>query len=99
MKVLLICAFGMSTSLLVNNMKKFAAPEDVIEAYPIAQLENVIDEFDVILVGPQLRYKIKDIKVITDKHHKPCEVIDMMLYGQMKGRETLQAARKLLGEK
>ena len=97
MKVLLICAAGMSTSLLVNNMKKFAEPDDVVEAYPVAQLEGIIDQYDVILVGPQIRYKLKDIQKIADAHKKPVDVIDMVVYGQMKGKEAMDMARKLLG--
>lgn len=97
MKILLICAAGMSTSMLVQNMKKFADTEDVIEARPLAQLESMIDQFDVVLAGPQIRYKMKDIKKIADAHGKPADVIDMGLYGQMKGKEVLQIARNLLG--
>ena len=97
MKVLLICAAGMSTSLLVNNMKKFADAQDVVEAFPVAQLESVIDNYDVVLVGPQIRYKLKDIKKIADAHNKPADVIDMAVYGQMKGKEAMQMSKKLLG--
>lgn len=96
MKVLLVCAAGMSTSLLVNSMKKFAEPEDVIEAYPVAQLKSVVDDFDVVLVGPQIRYKLKDIKKITDAHGKPTDIIDMVVYGQRKGKEAMDIARNLL---
>lgn len=96
MKVLLICAAGMSTSLLVNNMKKFAEPDDVVEAFPVAQLEGVIDRYDVVLVGPQIRYKLKDIQKMAEVHNKPVDVIDMIIYGQMKGKEAMDMARRLL---
>ena len=95
MKVLLICAAGMSTSLLVNNMKKFADADDTIEAYPVAQLEGIVDNYDVVLLGPQIRYKLKDVKKVTDAHGKPADVIDMRIYGQMKGKEAMEMARKL----
>ncbi len=96
MKVLLVCAAGMSTSLLVNSMKKFADPGDVIEAYPVAQLEKLVDNYDVVLCGPQIRYKFKDIQKICAAHGKPTEIIDMLSYGQQKGDKVMETARKLL---
>jgi len=47
MKILLICAAGMSTSLLVNNMKKFAKEGDIIEAHPASTLDGIVDKYDV----------------------------------------------------
>lgn len=95
MKILLVCAAGMSTSLLVNSMKKFADPDDVIEAYPVAQLEKLVDNFDVVLCGPQIRYKFKDIQKTCEAHGKPVEIIDMLAYGQQKGDKVMEMARKM----
>ena len=55
MKILLACSAGMSTSLLVNNMKKFCGPDDVIEARPVRTVPDIIDDWDVLLLGPQVR--------------------------------------------
>lgn len=97
MKILLVCAAGMSTSLLVNSMKKFADPADVIEAYPVAQLEKLIDNYDVVLCGPQIRYKFKDIQKTAAAHNKPVDIIDMVAYGQQKGDKVMEMAKKLMG--
>ena len=43
MKILLACSAGMSTSLLVNNMKKFADASDVIEARPVRTVPDILD--------------------------------------------------------
>ncbi len=51
MKILLACSAGMSTSLLVNNMKKVAHPADVIEARPVRTVPDIIDDWDVLLLG------------------------------------------------
>ncbi|MZJ17499.1 PTS sugar transporter subunit IIB, partial [Enterococcus durans] len=56
MKILLACSAGMSTSLLVNNMKKFADASDVIEARPVRTVPDILDDWDVLLLGPQVRY-------------------------------------------
>lgn len=92
MRIHLVCSAGMSTSLLVNNMKK-AAPEDyVIDAGPFAALEDIVDDYDVILVGPQVRFKLDDIKAICRDHGKRCDLIDMRVYGTMDGKKALEIA-------
>lgn len=96
MRILLVCSAGLSTSLLVNNMKKYADPEDVIEAYPVARLEELIEKYDVVLCGPQIRYKMKDVQKIAEAYGKPVDVIDMLTYGQQKGDKAMELARKMM---
>ena len=96
MKVLLICAAGMSTSLLTNSMRKSAEPGDVVEAVPVSDLESNIDSYDVILLGPQIRFKLKDVEKVAAEHGKPTDVIDMRAYGMMDGKTVIDQARKLL---
>ena len=49
MRIHLVCSAGMSTSLLVNNMKKSAPADYVIDAGPFAALEEIVDEMLAIL--------------------------------------------------
>ena len=95
MKVLLICAAGMSTSLLTNNMRKSAEPGDVVEAVPVSDLESHIDKYDVILLGPQIRFKLKDVEKLASAKGKKAGVIDMRAYGMMDGKAAMDQARKL----
>ena len=99
MKVLLVCAAGMSTSLLTNNMKKNADPDDVVDAVPVGELESVIDKYDVILLGPQIRFKEKEVKAVCDPKGIPCAVMDMRAYGMMDGKAAMDQARKLFASK
>lgn len=62
---LLVCAAGMSTSLLVNRMKEAAETKEIefqIEAHPVGQVEKYGEAADVILLGPQVRYELKNVK-------------------------------------
>lgn len=62
---LLVCAAGMSTSLLVNRMKEAAETKEIefqIEAHPVGQIEKYGEAADVILLGPQVRYELKNVK-------------------------------------
>ncbi|RAK11719.1 PTS system cellobiose-specific IIB component [Halanaerobium saccharolyticum] len=98
MNILLVCAAGMSTSLVVNKMKKALTEEEknwTIEAQPVDSLEEVIDDYDVILLGPQIKYKADEINKIGDEYNTPVGVVDSKDYGMGKGRNILNQAIKL----
>lgn len=98
-KILLCCSAGMSTSLLVEKMKKVALERDLvveIEAIPVAEFESRIDEAAVVLLGPQVRYKLTAFKQVADAKGKPIEVIDMMAYGMVNGAKVLDQALALI---
>lgn len=96
---LLVCAAGMSTSLLVNRMKEAAETKEIefqIEAHPVGQIEKYGEAADVILLGPQVRYELKNVKkMFLDK---PVEIINMQDYGTMNGAKVLDTALKLDGK-
>ena len=96
MKVLLICAQGMSTSLLVEAMYRASEEGDVIEAVPADTLRQVIDDYDVVLLGPQIRYKFPDIKALGEARGKQVAMVDMRAYGVMDGAAVYQQAKSLL---
>ncbi|WP_110953516.1 PTS sugar transporter subunit IIB [Anaerosinus massiliensis] len=101
MNILLVCAAGLSTSLLVNKMKAALTEEQKdwrIEAHPISQTEDFIREFDVVLLGPQVGHKLNHIKRDFDSYHKPIAVINPMDYGMGRGREVIDYAEKLYKE-
>lgn len=92
-RILLVCTAGMSTSILVNNMRKLADPNDQVFACAMAQLESRIADCDVVLVSPQARFQIKDIEAITIAHHKQVILADPKAYGKMDGETLIEQAR------
>lgn len=98
MKILLVCNAGMSTSLIVEKMKEYAIDSIEIEAHPISYLAEHITEWDVVLIGPQIRYKEKEVTNLCDKHLKACGVIDMIDYGQGNGENIYEYALGLYKE-
>lgn len=96
MKILLACSAGMSTSLLVTNMKKFCGPDDVIEARPVRTVPDIIDDWDVLLLGPQVRYLEKDYKPLCVAKNKGFGVIPMQTYGRMDGKACVDLAKKAM---
>ena len=93
-KILLVCAAGMSTSLLVTKMKEAAkncGEEVSIEAHPIAEAEKIIEDKDIVLLGPQVRFQKAQVEKLVNGRI-PVEVIDMVLYGTMNGAAVLKMA-------
>ena len=97
-KIILLCAAGMSTSMLVKKMQEPAAAENFeceIAAYPTAEAKDKASDADVILLGPQVRFA--KAKVEAACPGIPVEAIDMKLYGRMDGKGVLETAKKLIG--
>ena len=98
MKILLACSAGMSTSLLVNNMKKFADASDVIEARPVRTVPDILDDWDVLLLGPQVRHILRRVtKLVGDQ--AVVDVIDGPSYGRCDGAAVLKQAEDLYAGK
>lgn len=59
LNILLSCSYGLSTSILVKKMERYFDEQKypfTVEAQPESiALEN-IKKFDVVLIGPQVRY-------------------------------------------
>jgi PTS system cellobiose-specific IIB component len=98
-KILLLCAAGMSTSILVNKMKEAANKNGIevqIEAVSLENFENKINEYDVFLLGPQVRFKKNELQEKANALGKPLDVINTMDYGLMKGDKVLEFALNLI---
>lgn len=99
-KILLVCCAGMSTSLLVNRMREVAKTKEIdCKIWPTSEKE-LPNEFaqepaDVILVGPQIRYLLNNIKKEVN-NTVPVELIDMRIYGMMDGEKVLNQALNAL---
>lgn len=98
-KIVLMCAQGMSTGVLVNKMREAAAKEGydcTIEAHAVAQAHEYADKADVILLGPQVRLDLDE--VTAQCPNVPTAVIDMMAYGRMDGAKVIKQAKSLMGD-
>jgi len=91
-KILLICAAGMSTSLVVKRMKEIAPEGTIIEYGTGSEVENKIKDFDVVLVGPQLRYKKDQLLEMAEKNNVPIDFIDVVTYGRIMTEKIYQQA-------
>ena len=97
-KIMLCCSAGMSTSMLVKKMREAAAEldQDVeIDAYGAGQFDEMVEEFDVVLLGPQVKYMLNDLKGRASAYNVPVEAISPLDYGTMNGPKVLQYALSL----
>ncbi|MFO8069647.1 MAG: PTS sugar transporter subunit IIB [Alkalibacterium sp.] len=99
--IMLVCAAGMSTSILVTNMQE-VAKEKNIDAHIFAVSGSEVDEklktrpVDVMLLGPQVRYMRPEFEELAKKNDIAVEVINMRDYGTMNGENVLNAALDLV---
>lgn len=97
-KIVLLCAAGMSTSMLVTKMKKAADEQGYeveIQAYPVAEAKTRGEDADIVLLGPQVRFHLAKVK---EQVSCPVEAIDMSAYGMMDGVKVLQRVKEVLGD-
>ena len=100
-KIMLVCAAGMSTSLLVTKMiaaAKELGDEIEIFALPISEGEKKLNEVDCVLLGPQVRFQKAQIEkaIAEQKLDLAVAVIDMKDYGMMNGKAVYQTALNLM---
>ena len=66
--VLLVCAGGMSTSILMKKLQQYRDEQGVagqIKAVGLSAYEDVYQDYDVILMGPQVAYRQSEVEKAT----------------------------------
>lgn len=99
MNILLCCAAGMSTSLLVTKMEAAAKLQGVecrIWAESADAVKKHIDQADVLLLGPQVRYLLPQMKKLGEEKNIPVDSINPIHYGMCNGAEVLKSAIVLI---
>lgn len=99
MKILLVCAGGMSTGLLMNKMKFYwdqQGKELTINAVGLGEYEDVYKDYDIIMVGPQVGYRLAQIKADTGL---PCDIIPSFDYAIANCPNIMKLAEKLYAQK
>jgi len=97
-RILLACAGGYSTSMLVEKMKGAAKEKGldvIIDAVAESAIEKKVDQFDIIMLGPQMGHAEEGLKKKYGSK-LPITVINMMDYGMMDGTKVLAQALELI---
>lgn len=97
MKVLLVCAGGMSTSILMKKMEKYAQGKGMdfqIAAVGMGAYRDVWQGYDCILMGPQVSYRKDEV---AEACSIPVDVIAPADYGIGNCEKIFGQLAKLLG--
>ncbi|CAM3622320.1 PTS sugar transporter subunit IIB [Erysipelothrix urinaevulpis] len=97
MKITLVCAGGMSTSILVQTMVSSANKQALkceIQAVAISRAKQEASDSDVILCAPQVKFQEAMLK--EQLPHVTIATISMIDYGMMDGESVLKQAVSLV---
>lgn len=101
-KILILCAAGMSSGLIVDSIKEHAAAMDVdVDVHCAPSLryrECDYEGLDVLLFAPQVRSQADEIRKYVEELHEnvPAMVIAMRDYGLIRGESILKQALQVI---
>lgn len=97
MKIVLCCAGGLSTTMLMDSMKaivkksaKLNEDDFSFVAIPVDILQSEVEDCDVLVIGPQIVHKLDFIKPIIEPYHIPYVIVDQEVYGKMDGATVMK---------
>ena len=89
----------MSTSLLVAKMEQSAKSRGIdckIWAIAASEVSNEIENADVVLLGPQVRFLLPQVKKAGEQKGIPVATINPQDYGLCNGEKVLEHATTLI---
>ena len=99
MEIVLCCAGGFSTTMLMDSMKRTVKESAKLNdddfsfvAVPVDILNSEVENCDVLVIGPQIAHRLDYIKPIIDPYHIPYVIVDKDTYGKMDGATVLKMA-------
>ena len=100
-RVYLFCSAGMSTSLVASRMQAVADDHNLpieVKAFSDSKLDIIVEQYhpDVILLGPQVKYKFNATRDKYEPQGIPVEVMNLDDYGNVNGERILKRAIQLL---
>ncbi|GAA0078840.1 PTS sugar transporter subunit IIB [Clostridium sp. CTA-5] len=95
MNIMLVCNAGMSTGMLAKRMEKVSEGKCNVKAYGIAEYMDHLENVDVILISPQIRFESDGIK--KSAGNIAVLNIDPMNYGSMNAEAVLKTVYDKLG--
>lgn len=90
-EVLIVCGAGASSGFLARNVRIALKKRGLENEYSViarsdSELEEYIDEIDMLLIGPHLKYLYPEEKKYCEEHGNiPVYVIDQKTYGGLNG--------------
>lgn len=96
-KILLVCSGGMSTTILMTKMQKYAGEKGFslkVDACAMGVCQDKAPEYDVILLGPQIAYQKSSI---TAKVSIPVAAMQPQDYAMARCENIFKQVDEILG--
>mgnify|MGYP003987159025 CR=1 FL=1 len=103
--VLMVCAMGMSSSLIEQKTAKVAEEKGVpfelkaLETPEIARWDFKENYVDVVLVAPQVRFKKKSLEQAAGPYGSIVINIDPVAYGMVDGEKIFDQVMEAIAER
>ncbi|OIK96826.1 PTS lactose transporter subunit IIB [Oenococcus oeni] len=91
--ILLICGSGASSGFMAAAIRKAAKKKGTelkVKASSESQLDDMIDDTDILLIGPHLSYMLDDLKTKIAGKDVKVAVIPQAIYGSLNGSKALE---------
>ena len=92
--ILLVCGTGASSGFMAKNIRLAAKAKNIemsVKARSDSEVEDYIEEIDLLLVGPHLKYMLHDLEEIAEPHGVPVRIIEDDAYGSLDGNAVLES--------
>ncbi len=99
MKILIVCAGGISTSIMAAMMEDYISDEDKIVATSFERMRKYLDDVDVLLAAPQIKSLYYLIEEECKEKNIGCVLLSNDLYGHMDAEKALEIAKGLYKER
>ncbi|EAC8464404.1 PTS sugar transporter subunit IIB [Listeria monocytogenes] len=92
--IMLVCNAGMSTGMLAKKIEAASDNTLNVTAYSESEYTDYLDGVDLVLIGPQIRFLMPQIKQAVSV---PVHAISPVKYGIMDGKGVYEDIQKLIG--
>ncbi|HCW6742721.1 TPA: PTS sugar transporter subunit IIB [Listeria monocytogenes] len=92
--IMLVCNAGMSTGMLAKKIEAASGNALNVTAYSESEYTDYLDGVDLVLIGPQIRFLMPQIKQAVSV---PVHAISPVKYGIMDGKGVYEDIQKLIG--
>jgi PTS system cellobiose-specific IIB component len=95
MRILLVCAGGMSSGLLMRQMSSYLRENGIegsVDAIAMISSQDRYTDYDVVLVAPQVGYRLANLRETTGL---PCAVIPSFDYATANCTNIMRLVREL----
>ncbi|KRL98701.1 PTS lactose transporter subunit IIB [Liquorilactobacillus satsumensis] len=99
--ILLICGSGASSGFMAAAIRKAAKKSGIemkVKAASESQLDDLIKDTDILLIGPHLSYMLAELEQKTLGKAIKVAVIPQSIYGALNGPKAVEMIQKMEGE-